>query len=102
MFCHFSFCFGFMCIDLQRVRHSFPTRRSSDLPAEMGPGEFAQLTRGVVDTGVRLLIIDSLNGYLRSEEHTSELQSQSNLVCRLLREKKNQSALGQSFHPISH
>src|SRR2546430_11510109 len=27
---------------------------------------------------------------LRSEEHTSELQSQSNLVCRLLLEKKNQ------------
>src|SRR2546427_9330726 len=26
--------------------------------------------------------------YLRSEEHTSELQSQSNLVCRLLLEKK--------------
>src|SRR2546430_11413070 len=25
----------------------------------------------------------------RSEEHTSELQSQSNLVCRLLLEKKN-------------
>src|SRR2546430_8886331 len=29
---------------------------------------------------------------LRSEEHTSELQSQSNLVCRLLLEKKNQGA----------
>src|SRR2546430_12245021 len=29
---------------------------------------------------------------LRSEEHTSELQSQSNLVCRLLLEKKNSSA----------
>src|SRR5688572_32338531 len=29
------------------------------------------------------------NHYLRSEEHTSELQSQSNLVCRLLLEKKN-------------
>src|SRR2546430_3973275 len=29
-------------------------------------------------------------GY-RSEEHTSELQSQSNLVCRLLLEKKNES-----------
>src|SRR2546430_8719664 len=29
----------------------------------------------------------SANG-LRSEEHTSELQSQSNLVCRLLLEKK--------------
>src|SRR2546427_3285512 len=29
---------------------------------------------------------------LRSEEHTSELQSQSNLVCRLLLEKKKTSA----------
>src|SRR5688572_32292259 len=28
----------------------------------------------------------------RSEEHTSELQSQSNLVCRLLLEKKNPAA----------
>src|SRR2546430_16563396 len=28
----------------------------------------------------------------RSEEHTSELQSQSNLVCRLLLEKKNTTA----------
>src|SRR5438270_9064073 len=28
-------------------------------------------------------------GVVRSEEHTSELQSQSNLVCRLLLEKKN-------------
>src|SRR2546430_11258150 len=28
----------------------------------------------------------------RSEEHTSELQSQSNLVCRLLLEKKNACA----------
>src|SRR5260221_4947514 len=27
----------------------------------------------------------------RSEEHTSELQSHSDLVCRLLREKKNRS-----------
>src|SRR2546427_1478335 len=30
-----------------------------------------------------------LQGEWRSEEHTSELQSQSNLVCRLLLEKKN-------------
>src|SRR2546430_10816537 len=29
----------------------------------------------------------------RSEEHTSELQSQSNLVCRLLLEKKNKNDL---------
>src|SRR5438093_10191388 len=28
-------------------------------------------------------------GYVRSEEHTSELQSLTNLVCRLLLEKKN-------------
>src|SRR2546430_10187158 len=28
----------------------------------------------------------------RSEEHTSELQSQSNLVCRLLLEKKNKNS----------
>src|SRR2546430_8092895 len=31
------------------------------------------------------------NAQLRSEEHTSELQSQSNLVCRLLLEKKKES-----------
>src|SRR2546427_1230165 len=31
-------------------------------------------------------------GYARSEEHTSELQSQSNLVCRLLLEKKKHHA----------
>src|SRR2546427_7354056 len=36
-----------------------------------------------VDSGLRELGIDD-----RSEEHTSELQSQSNLVCRLLLEKK--------------
>src|SRR2546430_8915675 len=30
----------------------------------------------------------------RSEEHTSELQSQSNLVCRLLLEKKKPLAIG--------
>src|SRR2546427_8296158 len=32
---------------------------------------------------------------LRSEEHTSELQSQSNLVCRLLLEKKKNEGSGQ-------
>src|SRR5688572_31873914 len=31
----------------------------------------------------------------RSEEHTSELQSQSNLVCRLLLEKKNTRKAGK-------
>src|SRR5690606_40966940 len=32
---------------------------------------------------------DSILPHLRSEEHTSELQSRENLVCRLLLEKKN-------------
>src|SRR2546430_12588283 len=34
----------------------------------------------------------------RSEEHTSELQSQSNLVCRLLLEKKK----NEQYHENSH
>src|SRR5256886_6096809 len=42
-------------------------------------------------------------GFSRSEEHTSELQSQSNLVCRLLLEKKKKTCLttllpGSSVH----
>src|SRR2546430_9076516 len=36
----------------------------------------------------------------RSEEHTSELQSQSNLVCRLLLEKKNRS-IDQILAPLT-
>src|SRR5690606_41057575 len=35
--------------------------------------------------------IKSFFSILRSEEHTSELQSRENLVCRLLLEKKNNS-----------
>src|SRR5205085_11744408 len=34
-------------------------------------------------------LLDYFPDDFRSEEHTSELQSQSNLVCRLLLEKKN-------------
>src|SRR5688572_31081305 len=37
----------------------------------------------------------------RSEEHTSELQSQSNLVCRLLLEKKNRHTRKISLPPVS-
>src|SRR2546430_6931963 len=33
-------------------------------------------------------VVRAAEGRRRSEEHTSELQSQSNLVCRLLLEKK--------------
>src|SRR2546430_12523902 len=38
----------------------------------------------------------------RSEEHTSELQSQSNLVCRLLLEKKNPGGAGGNHNPHRH
>src|SRR2546430_10092706 len=45
----------------------------------LGLGPQAERIKGKLDTA----------SFFRSEEHTSELQSQSNLVCRLLLEKKN-------------
>src|SRR5690606_41884329 len=52
------------------------------------------LDRRLADAGEEprcgLRVIDLESGR-RSEEHTSELQSRENLVCRLLLEKKNQS-----------
>src|SRR5256885_7302280 len=41
--------------------------------------------------------VDTMMTEERSEEHTSELQSPCNLVCRLLLEKKNKSLLYQCF-----
>src|SRR5688572_31927573 len=38
---------------------------------------------------------------LRSEEHTSELQSQSNLVCRLLLEKKKLKVDNDTSHYVN-
>src|SRR2546430_4131573 len=40
-------------------------------------------------------------GLLRSEEHTSELQSQSNLVCRLLLEKKKKNNIYYMHKPFN-
>src|SRR4029434_1423408 len=40
--------------------------------------------------------------YVRSEEHTSELQSHLNLVCRLLLEKKNKRFSGGAQHRGFH
>src|SRR2546427_5131820 len=40
--------------------------------------------------------------HLRSEEHTSELQSQSNLVCRLLLEKKKQKRYRRARETSKH
>src|SRR5438270_3938820 len=42
----------------------------------------------------------SADGEERSEEHTSELQSQSNLVCRLLLEKKKQTYTMKEWHDL--
>src|SRR3712207_6950313 len=39
---------------------------------------------------------------IRSEEHTSELQSRQYLVCRLLLEKKKNAITGLSVLPIAH
>src|SRR5688572_32528239 len=58
--------------------------------ADFGCGFHVGGKKGVVVAGLvleaaaRVLDVDAA----RSEEHTSELQSQSNLVCRLLLEKK--------------
>src|SRR2546430_10759957 len=53
--------------------------------------------------GVKLQLQAQLTGtpipHARSEEHTSELQSQSNLVCRLLLEKKN--TIGDTERPAT-
>src|SRR2546430_3035375 len=53
-------------------------------------------------TGARTsgLSVMSRSLLLRSEEHTSELQSQSNLVCRLLLEKKKSLSYAHS-HPTT-
>src|SRR5438309_7997886 len=42
-----------------------------------------------------------LKGDARSEEHTSELQSQFHLVCRLLLEKKKQKPRLAPFSPLA-
>src|SRR5690606_40031462 len=92
--------------------HSFPTRRSSDLldalrqdlgkPRIEGWSTDVAYTRSEVrllhrnlerwtaPERVRLPLLSLPgSGRIRSEEHTSELQSRENLVCRLLLEKKN-------------
>src|SRR5256886_6923116 len=55
--------------------------------AKVFPGIFQPLDAMSKDLRAHLRYPEDL----RSEEHTSELQSQSNLVCRLLLEKKKKS-----------
>src|SRR5689334_25299377 len=68
---------------------SFPTRRSSDLvEREIGDGR-PQLGLRRPHRGLVLGV--EAQARARSEEHTSELQSQFQLVCRLLLEKKTET-----------
>src|SRR5690606_41876906 len=87
-------CF-FYCFSDHRDLHSFPTRRSSDLAlakayAALGwtqdPASDPDHIRNAASWWLQ---VDAFRRLARSEEHTSELQSRENLVCRLLLEKKN-------------
>src|SRR2546422_3600837 len=51
------------------------------------------LDKPAVDQAAALAQVDEVLG-VRSEEHTSELQSRLHLVCRLLLEKKNTNRFG--------
>src|SRR5690606_39977547 len=71
-------CLSVHCAGDPKDVHSFPTRRSSDL---MSPS--ASRRAAISCSGA-----PAMPAWLRSEEHTSDLQSRENLVCRLLLEKK--------------
>src|SRR5262249_61921083 len=75
-----------------------PALRRDLAPDADDPG----LSRGEVPLHVAVVLLaerrrhqpaDVLADDLRSEEHTSELQSLTNLVCRLLLEKKKQQSI---------
>src|SRR5438552_16526121 len=76
--------------------HSFPTRRSSDLdPILRTKGESCAISAVFCFVPFRRPGNKGRPGHessswptVRSEEHTSELQSPDHLVCRLLLEKK--------------
>src|SRR5688572_31785057 len=71
------------------VRLGVPDRRGGPAPGAARPGR----RRGVVGDGH----VGRHGRRRRSEEHTSELQSQSNLVCRLLLEKKKNNKNSNPF-----
>src|SRR5690606_26417913 len=61
-------------------------QQTSELVRKDGHGHY----REAMETARRIVELDGKNAEAhRSEEHTSELQSRENLVCRLLLEKKN-------------
>src|SRR2546421_8085095 len=62
------------------------------VPLMVAPVVAAIMVRWIFNDqfGIANVVLESIG--LRSEEHTSELQSRSDLVCRLLLEKKNNTA----------
>src|SRR5699024_12772435 len=109
----YFYCFILYSYSHHRDLLSFPTRRSSDLkhPAIiLGKGSAyarseAEVRELVTKTGIPFLPMSMTKGVVpddspssaRSEEHTSELQSRFDLVCRLLLEKKKQNTHMQSI-----
>src|SRR5207249_11704078 len=97
-----TFIFFFSCSAPPRHLPSFPTRRSSDLSsgsppsAAVAPQAIRAVLRARPGSWKPLLVAAcrrppasrSRSSSSRSEEHTSELQSRFDLVCRLLLEKK--------------
>src|SRR5438105_7517640 len=65
-----------------RLRLAFPTRRSSDLLPRWEKRS-SRKAPSMIST------CSSKSRWRRSEEHTSELQSRADLVCRLLLDKKH-------------
>src|SRR5690606_41454855 len=89
-------CSLFDCSGAHRDLHSFPTRRSSDLHRVAADDrEVRHERREREHENPHHDAHDAqslLHAAPRSEEHTSELQSRENLVCRLLLEKKKKLA----------
>src|SRR2546427_6007523 len=71
--------------------HSFVERGAAADPGSVFLRAAGPLFYGRAFSGARA-------GKNRSEEHTSELQSQSNLVCRLLLEKKKKNIVYNQVH----
>src|SRR5262249_60918735 len=86
----------------------FRSRRSS-ASLSVGQTALAKAVRSSPCKNATCATVDHTCSAVRSEEHTSELQSLTNLVCRLLLEKKNKTstkshntmhpAQSQSNHP---
>src|SRR2546430_4275949 len=106
MYSSFSLCFFFFFfLMIRRPPRStlFPTRRSSDLLeafASCHGADFYGLPRNCATLTLVKEPWQVPESY-RSEEHTSELQSQSNLVCRLLLEKKKKKMTFTSHRHIT-